>query len=54
RAAFSGAGQTLTGSSRPGASSQSAGPSGSTPKPKTRWGKGNTLSGQEVIDIDED
>ncbi|KAG8738725.1 ubiquitin fusion degradation protein [Ceratobasidium sp. 414] len=53
-AAFSGAGQTLTGSSRSEPPSQSTRPSESTPKPKTRWGKGNTLSGQEVIDIDED
>ncbi|KAF8610688.1 UFD1-domain-containing protein [Ceratobasidium sp. AG-I] len=52
---FSGGGQTLTGSSRPGTSSQ--GPSRQAPpaaKPKTHWGKGNTLSGQETIDIDED
>ncbi|KAG9123296.1 ubiquitin fusion degradation protein [Ceratobasidium sp. 392] len=54
RTAFSGSGQTLTGSSHSGSSSQSAGPSVSTPKPKVRWGKGNTLNGQEVIDIDED
>jgi len=54
RTAFSGAGQTLTGSSRSESPSQLARPSGSPPKPKTRWGKGNTLNGQEVIDIDED
>ncbi|CUA72223.1 Ubiquitin fusion degradation protein 1 [Rhizoctonia solani] len=49
---FSGSGQTLTGGSQPSTLSQ---PSTSKPpesKPKTNWGKGNTLSGREVIDED--
>ncbi|CAE6426055.1 unnamed protein product [Rhizoctonia solani] len=49
---FSGSGQTLSGGSQSGASSQSSASKPPASKPKTSWGKGTTLSGQEVIDED--
>lgn len=43
---FSGSGQTLSGGSHPGTSSQPPAQPTQSSKPKTDWGKGNTLGGR--------